>query len=167
MESESTAPVERISSASTGLWRDFFPHIWTVGVGFGMLGIWFEWFGRPTPPELKLLLALLWAVTSILFKLGTRNLREVWLMDQEMVVAMDGQRVRVPLEEVTEIKETRGQKVKIIRLLLRGESRVGSEIRFIPVQRAQLPFTDHPIVREIRDRKRQIAGGRHPPLDPE
>ena len=109
--------------------------------------------------ELKLLGALLWAGTSILFKLGTLNLREVWMTDHEIIVSSGGHRVRVPLEEVSEIKETRGQKVKTVRLLLRGHSRLGSEVRFIPVHRGQVPFTDHPVVRQLRQRKMEVIDG--------
>jgi hypothetical protein len=158
VDSTSGSALEIISSASTGFWRDLFPPIWTGAVGIGMLGIWFEWFGDPASMELKLLGAFLWAGTSILFRFGTKALREVWLSDSELIVSSDGHKVRIPLSEVREIKETRGQKVKTIRILLRGESRVGSEIRFIPVHRGQVPFTDHPAVQKLRQRMMEIKG---------
>lgn len=159
MQSKPASAPERISSAATGFWKDFFPPLWTGVVGVGMMGVWFEWFGNPASMDLKLLGVVLWAGTSMLFRLSTRKLREVWMTDREVIVSSEGRRLRIPLGEVTEIKETRGQKIKTVRLHLRGHSALGSEVRFIPVHRGHLPFTDHPVVKELRQRKGDVAVG--------
>ncbi len=148
---------KRISSGATFFWRDLFPWIWTIGVGIGMLGVWYEWFGKPASMEVKLLGMALWAGTSVLFRLGTRRLQEVWLSEGEVVVLAAGRRTRIPLREVTEVRESRGQKIKTVNLRLRRPSAVGQEIRFIPVHRFQAPFTDHPVVQELRQRREGLS----------
>ena len=157
MNTQNVPALERISSASTGFWKHVFPPIWTLGVGVGMLGLWFEWFGNPATTSLKLVGVALWAGTSILFRLGTRTLREVWLAGEELVVSLEGSKVRIPLTDVIGIEETRGQKLGFYPDRPR-RWRTRPEIRFIPVHRSQIPFTDHPIVRLLRERKVELRG---------
>jgi hypothetical protein len=145
-----------LSSGMTTFWRDFFPPVWTIAVGAGMLGIWLEAFGEPASLGLKLLGGALWAGTSILFSLGTRRLRHVWLRGSDLIVSSSGRRVTVPLQDVIEVSETRYQKIKTIKLVLRQGSPLGSEIRFIPPPGFQAPFTEHPVIGELRERKRQL-----------
>ena len=153
---------KRISSGATFFWKDLFPWVWTIGVGIGMLGVWYEWFGEPASMEVKLLGMALWAGTSVLFRLGTKRLQEVWLEDGEVIVLAAGRRTHIPLREVTEVRESRGQKIKTIKLRLRRPSAVGQEIRFIPVHRFQAPFTDHPVVQELREMSEELSMGRNP-----
>jgi len=147
-----------LSSGMTTFWRDLFPPIWTIGVGAGMLGIWLEVVGQPAFLGLKLLGGALWAGTSILFTLGSRRLRHVWLRGSDLVISSSGRKVTVPLQDVIEVSETRGRKIKTIKLVLRRGSPLGSEIRFIPPHRLHTPFTEHPVIGELRERKRQLAG---------
>lgn len=149
----------RLSSTSTVWWRDIFPKVWTLGVGIGMLGIWLEWWGQPTPLGLKVLGGALWAGTSLLVSLFGRGLYDVWLEDDRLIVSKGGRRTEIPLRDVTGCSETRAQKIKSVKIELRAGSRLGPEIRFVPPLRLQAPFSDHPVVREIQERKRELAGG--------
>ena len=122
-----------------------------------MLGIWFGLIGDPASLALKLLGGALWAGTSILFSLGARRLHDVWLRGSDLLVSSSGRRVAVRLQDVVEISETRVQKIKTIKLVLRQGSPLGKEIRFIPSHRLQVPFTDHPEIGELRERTRHLA----------
>jgi hypothetical protein len=158
VESKLDLRPEKISSSMTRFLRDLFPPLWTGAFGVVMVGVWFEWFQEPTPQAQKLAVAFLWAVTSILIRLWTRSLREVWVTDQELIVTSDGHGVRVPFSAIRDIKESRGQKVKTVRLLLAEQTPVGTRIRFIPIHRFQAPFTDHPVVKELRQRTAHVPG---------
>jgi hypothetical protein len=142
----------------TGFLRETFPKIWTLGVGAGMAGIWLELFGEPASMSLKLAGVAIWAGTSILFTMTGRSLKDVWLHGSDLVVSSEGRQVRIPLEDVLEMSETRGQKVKTVKVVLRKGSAVGQSFRFIPRNAFQAPFSEHPVIGEIRERKRQLAG---------
>ena len=157
MATQTDLKPEKISSEITGFLRNVFPSLWTGGFGFVAVGIWFEWFGQPTPEGQKLAIVALWAVISVLLPLWTRSLREVWVTDRELIVSSEGTQVRIPLTSVREIRESRGQKVKTIRILLKEETRIGSKIKFIPAHQLQAPFTDHPVVKDLRLRAAHIA----------
>ena len=152
-------PSEKLlSSGMTPFWRDVFPLIWTVGVGAGMAGIWLELFGEPASMGLKVLGVAIWAGTSTLFTAWSRRIYQVWIHGSDLIVLSSGRRHRVPLQDVTEIAETRAQKIKTIRLSFRPGSPLGPTIRFIPVHRFQAPFSEHPVIGELKERKRLLAG---------
>jgi hypothetical protein len=160
MKTTTQVSERRLSSGVTSFVRDVFPKIWTLGVGAGMAGIWLELFGEPEPMALKLAGVAVWAGTSILFTLTTRSLRDVWLHGSDLVVSSpsESRRVKIPVEDVLEMSETRGQKVKTVKIVLRRGSALGQSIRFIPRHAFQAPFSEHPVIGEIRERKRQLAG---------
>ena len=162
MQSGRALAEKRLSSEATTFWKDFFPNIWTIGVGAGMVGVWLNLLGEPTSIEIKVLGGMIWVGTSILFNMMSRTLHEVWLRGDQLVVSVGGRKVPIPLDAVTAISETRGQKIKTIKVKLRPGSPLGTEIRFIPPMGLHAPFSDHPVVREIQDRKRQLAGSRGP-----
>ena len=151
---------EQLSSASTTFWKEVFPPLWTVVVGAGMLGIWLELFGQPASLGIKVLGGIMWLGTSVLFKATTRNLHHVRLGKDALTIGSDGRKVQIPLQDVTDISETRAQKIKTIKITLRPGSRLGPTLRFIPVFRFQAPFSEHPLIEEIWARKRLIAGSR-------
>ena len=155
-----TTGERRLSSTGTVWWRDIFPRVWTLGVGIGMAGIWLEWWGDPAPLGLKLAGAALWAGTSVLFSLFGRTLHDVWLKDDRLIVSRGGRRTEIPLRDITDLSETRAQKIKTVKIGLRPGSPLGSGIRFVPPLSFQPPFSDHPVVQEIRERKQRLAGGR-------
>jgi len=156
----------RLSSEGTVWWRSIFPRVWTLGVGIGMMGIWLEWWGHPAPMGLKVVGGVLWAGTSILFFLFGSTLHDVWLEDDRLVVSRGGRRLEIPLQDITGYSESRGQQIKTVKVKLRPGSPLGSGIRFLPPLRLQTPFSDHPVVREIQERKRELAGGRGSPRLP-
>jgi len=149
---------KKLSSGLTSFLRDVFPSLWTVGVGAGMLGIWLDLFGQPATLGLKVLGGIMWVGTSVLFRAKTRNLYHVWLGEDQLLVEADGRRERVPLHDVTDFSESRAQKVKTIKLTLRPGSHLGPTLRFIPSHRFQAPFFEHPIIGEIKERKRVSSG---------
>jgi len=124
-----------------------------------MLGIWLEWWGRPVSLEFKVVGGVVWVGTSIVVSLFSRALYDVWLEDDRLIVSKGGERTEIPLRDITGFSETRAQRIKSVKIELRPGSPLGSSIRFVPPLRLQAPFSDHPVVREIRERKRDLAGG--------
>lgn len=149
---------EKISSGFTDFLQNWFPSVFTGGLGVLLLGLWAGWFGQSFALAEKTILTAGWVVTSIILRLGTRSLRHVWLTDREILVEERGRKIGIPLEDVVEIKESRGRKVKTIRLLLRRASPLGDEVRFVPVWHGHFPFSEHPVVKEIKQKKRMLAG---------
>jgi hypothetical protein len=125
-----------------------------------MLGIWMEWWGDPAPMKLKLLGLALWAGSSALFFLFGRTLCDVWLEADHLLISRGGRPEKVRLEEISGFSETRAQKIKTVKIKLRPGSVLGSEIRFVPALGFQAPFSEHPVIREIEERKRALAGNR-------
>ena len=158
MKTTTLNPERRLSSGMTSFVRDIFPKIWTLGVGAGMAGIWLELFGEPASLALKMAGVAIWAGTSILFTLTSLSLRDVWLHGSKLIVSSEGRPEEIPLEDVLEMSETRGQKVKTIKVVLRRGSAVGQTFRFIPRHAFQAPFSEHPVIGEIRERRKQLVG---------
>lgn len=149
---------ERLSSDATPFLKNVFPIVWTLGVGAGMVGIWLEFFGQPASIGLKILGGVFWLGTSVLFSAGSRQLHEVWVEGSNLVVRGSHRHERVPLSDVTKMTEARGQKVKTIKLHLRAGSPLGSAIRFVPRGHFQAPFSEHPVITKLKERKRLLAG---------
>jgi hypothetical protein len=149
---------KKLSSESTVWWRDVFPPVWTVAVGIGMLGIWLEWWGSPTPLRLKIMGAVVWAVTSVLFALRGRLLHEVWLGKDRLYVSKGGPPREILLRDVTGLSESRGRKLKTIKINLRPGSPLGDVIRFVPPLRLHAPFTEHPVIGKIAEQKQRLPG---------
>jgi hypothetical protein len=158
MKSVTVPGAEKISSGFTDFLQNWFPSVFTGGLGIFLLGLWLGWFGHSFALAEKSILTVGWVVTSVILRLGTRSLRHVWLTDREILVEERGRKVGIPLEDVMEVKESRGRKVKTIRLVLRRASPLGDEVRFVPVWRGHFPFSDHPVVKEIQQKKRMLAG---------
>jgi len=150
---------QRLSSTGTVWWRDIFPRVWTVGVGMGMIGLWMGWWGHPGPREVMALAAVLWAGTSILVTLFGRSLYDVWLDGHRLIVSKDGRTVEIPLQDIMGFSESRAQKIKTIRVKLRPGSPLEEGIRFVPPLHFQAPFSEHPVIREIQERKGELAQG--------
>ena len=123
-----------------------------------MAGIWLELFGEPASMSVKILGAIIWAGTSVLFTGWSRRIHQVWLQGTDLIVSAAGRRIRVPLQDVIGISETRGQKIKTIKLSLRPGSPLGPTVHFIPASRLQAPFSEHPLIEELKDAKRALAG---------
>jgi hypothetical protein len=150
---------KRLSSEGTVWWRDIFPPLWTVAVGIGMLGIWLEWWGHAVPLGLKIMGGVVWAGTSVLLALRGRSLHDVWLDGDRLYVSKGGPPREIHLRDVTGFSESRGQKLKTIKINLRPGSPLGAGIRFVPPLRFHAPFTEHPVIGEIKEQKRRLAGG--------
>ena len=162
MEPERNRGGKQLSSGRTGFLKDVFPILWTVGVGAGMVGIWLELFGEPATMGLKILGGAMWAGTSILFTVWSRGIYHVRLKGADLIVSSDGRDVRVPLTDITGMSETRGQRVKTIKLTLRPGSSLGTAIRFIPKTQLQAPFSEHPVIKELKEARRRLAGASRP-----
>jgi hypothetical protein len=148
---------KKLSSESTVWWRDVFPPVWTVAVGIGMLGIWLEWWGHPVSLGLKIMGGVVWVGTSVLLALRGRSLHDVWLGGDRLYVSKGGPPREILLRDVTGFTESRGQKLKTIKINLRPGSPLGDVIRFVPPLRLHAPFTDHPVIGEITEQKQRLT----------
>jgi hypothetical protein len=148
----------RLSSGSTVWWRDIFPTVYSIGVGIATVGMWMEWWGRPGELGAKIAVTAIWAGSSVLFALLTRALHDVWLTDDRLIVHGAKGRFEVRFEDITGFFETRGQKIKTIKIKLRPGSPLGSSVWFAPPLKLQAPFSEHPSISAIKEQKRRLAG---------
>ncbi len=90
--------------------------------------------------------------------------RHVWL-DGDMLIVDDPRRgVRVRLQDVEEVAETRMQKLKWVKVRLSRQTPIGDTLRFIPRGREGwlLPWRSSPVAAELRDRVEALRAGAPP-----
>jgi hypothetical protein len=153
--------LRRLSTGATTFWKQVFPTFWITVFGGFNLALWLDLLGgAPSPLAAKLATLAVWGGLSAFLIRWSRRLRHVWLDgDQLLVQTSEGGRVRVPLTQVREIRETRFQRVKLISFeLARHTPGVGDDFAFVAPLAFQRPFGDHPLVTELSNLKRLQAG---------
>lgn len=149
----------RISSTATAFWKRIFPPAWIALAGGGCLALILDLAGSGTPLAAKIVLGGAWTAGTPFFIWWGRRLKAVWLQGSELLVDTPMGRRRVHISDVREVTETRLQKIKLLRLELRREiPGIGREVVFIPPGGTLLPFRTHPLVGELRELKRRLAG---------
>jgi hypothetical protein len=145
-----------ISSLSTTFWKRIFPALWIPGVGVVAAMAWLDLLDNTLPLGGKLAIIGIWVGGSVLMAGWSRALHYVWLADDHLVVSGWGGRIRVPLEHIQEISETRFQRVKYIKVSLNQPTAIGRVFRFLAPLALQQPFSDHPVVREIKAKRQAL-----------
>lgn len=151
---------KRISSLATTFWKWVLPALWVPGIGAFTVAAWLDLLRDPLPLLGKVGILGIWLGTSVLLVAGTRKLHHVWLDDDQLIVEGSRGKVRIPLEDVRDISETRFQRVKWAKVSLRRPTALGKEFRFATPLALRPPFLDHPVVKEIKERKRSLPGER-------
>jgi len=145
-----------ISSLSTTFWKWIFPAFWIPGMGVVAVMAWLDLLDKTLPLGGKLAIFGVWVGASTLLIGWSRALHHVWLAEDHLLVSGGGRRVRVPLEHIQEISESRFQKVKHIKVSLNQPTAIGRVFRFIAPMSFQPPFSDHPVVKEIKNRRHDL-----------
>ncbi|HET9982022.1 MAG TPA: hypothetical protein VFQ38_00475 [Longimicrobiales bacterium] len=142
--------------------KRLFPILWISGFGFGTCGLWMGIFTEPTPPppEMKWVFLGAWIAGSGFILWFVRRLKAVWLEDDHLLVSDYTVEELIPLRNIEEVTETRFWNPKMIKLRLRQPCRWGEEIVFMAPASLQLPFSDHRVVKELRERAAQASMGR-------
>lgn len=152
--------LERITTDATTFWKYVFPTTWITALGGFNVLLWLDMIGSPPAPlAAKIAILTLWGIFSPFFLWWSSQMHHVWIDGDHLVVRPHGSPVRIPLNEVLEIKESRYQRVKVITLEFRREiPGIGKSLLFPAPFVFQKPFSDHPLVTELRQRKRLAAG---------
>ena len=146
-----------LSSRLTFFYKRVFPAAWIITLGIGTLLLWicdykgtssFKWF---------LLICLFGG--SIYLRWFSDTLKAVSLQGEQLVVSDYRTEETIPLHQIDEVTETRIWNPKLIKLRLNRPGRWGDEIVFIAPLRFQFIFSNHPLVRELRDMIRKTRRG--------
>lgn len=158
---------QRLSSRWTIYYKRILPTVWISGFAVATLALWSGAFDGPEPAPLAMKLGFLVAtLVGAGFLLGlAHRLEVVWIEGGNLVVSDLSTEEVVPLADIVEVTESRFGNPKTITLRLRRPGRWGDRIRFVAPVRLQLPFSDHPVVQELRSRSseavlRSLAGDR-------
>ena len=149
---------EQLSSGVTSYLRNVVPPVATVVMGAAAAALSLGYVDHTVPMIVRVAAPVIWLVLSVgLFKwLG--SLRHVWLDGDDILVDDGERRVRIPLQEVTDIRQSRLSKTKTITLELSRNTPLGDRVRFVP-HLAFIPnFMDHPVAKELRARRGEGLG---------
>lgn len=158
-ELDTTEEGRRLSTGATTFWKSVFVPTWIGGIGAFNVALWMDLIGSPPAPmAVKVAVLSLWMVFSPFFVWWSRRLSHVWLDGDDLLLRPGGRDYRIPLAQVREIEESRFQRVKLITLHLGRPSPFGDQIVFVAPFAFQKPFGDHPLVAELKERRRRLAG---------
>lgn len=156
-----------ISSAQTLLMKVVFPPLWIGGFASATLAMFLQ---EPKPPEAMpsapsaehrraapmprdakwgFLAATLLGSAFIYW--GCVRLKKVSLSDDSLIISNYLRSERVPLTELSKVTENVWINIHPVTLHFRNPTAFGSRVVFMPTVRAFGFFSNHPIVRELRD----------------
>lgn len=138
-----------LSSKMTYFYKRIFLPLWITGFFLLTLFVWIG--GCRTDSSLKVLtLAGLLGGSFYLFWFSAR-LKSVKLREDHLIISDYRSEEMIPLVEIDKVEETRIWNPKLIKLRLIRSGRWGNEIVFIAPVRFQFVFSNHPLVKELRD----------------
>lgn len=146
-----------ISSQWTGFYRYVFPALWIGGFGAGTIGMWVSG-PAPEMEAMKWQFLLFWIIGSAFIIWFTRRLKVVWLEQDRLVVSGHGGEFTVPFSEIDEVSETRFWNPKMINVHLKRTINDTDKVVFLAPMAFQLPFTDHPRVKELKEMVKNSNG---------
>jgi hypothetical protein len=154
--------LQRISSSSTGFLKWVFAPGWVLFLGCVISAGWMGLLDNLPSDGPLVLLTTIWLGLGSFFLWWAGRLEHVWLAGDLLVVLRAGREVRIPLEAVRAITESRWSRVKTVTVELEPGYIHGEKIIFVPPWQP-LPFLNHPLVKDLYRRKR-LAGSRYASL---
>lgn len=143
----------RLSSASTGPFRWLTLAAWIGAFGAATIGMWQE-AGSGTgeaPLVVRVLFGVAWILGAILIGRHVLGLAEVVLEGDSLVVRQRGETFRVPLSDVTAVRESRLLSPKVVTVRLRTPRAFGDAIRYMPPLRLGTRWVDEPTTLILRE----------------
>ena len=133
----------------TYFYKRIFPPLWIISFFLLTLFVWLGG-GRAASSLKWLTLICLLGGSSFILWFAAR-LRTVTLREDHLVVSDYRSEELIPLLQVEEVEETRIWNPKLIKLRLVRSGQWGEEIIFIAPLRFQFVFSNHPLVKELRE----------------
>jgi len=154
-----------LTSGSTTWFARVLPTAFTVLAGSVTIAAWLDLLGdAPAPLGVKWgILAVATVGSAFLHRWGSR-LRHVWRVGDTLVVGDPRRGIRVSLDDVVEVRETRLQSVKWVTLHLAHETPLGDTLRFVPRGREGwlVPWVASPVAAALRERVEALKSGDTP-----
>jgi hypothetical protein len=127
----------RLSSRTTILWSYVLPILLVVGLSGALLMGWLGKItgndGRPLSVEVLCVFTLMWALTVWGLVRSVGVLKRVEVDEDALCVSNYTTEVRIPLSEVTDVRESGGPKgLTRVSIALRNPSVFGQNIEFLP-----------------------------------
>jgi hypothetical protein len=138
-----------LSSKFTFFYKRVFPTAWITTFGIGTPFLWICDYEGASHLKWFALICLLGG--SIFLRWFSSRLKVVSLQADHLVVSDYRSEETISLRQIEEVTETRLWNPKLIKLRLNRPGRWGDEIVFIAPLRFQFIFSDHPLLRELRD----------------
>ena len=163
----------RLSSRTTILWSYVLPILLVVGLSCALLMCWLGRItgndGKPMSIEVLCVFTLMWALVMVGLIRFLGFLKRVEVDDQTLYVSNHLTEVRIPLSEITDVRETGGSKsLTRVSIGFHHASPFGRSIEFLP--RLSLHLSADPVVRELQALRNQASAGskvgRDTPFDP-
>ena len=146
-----------LSSRLTFFYKRVFPAAWIIVFGIFTLFLWICDYKGSSQLKWFVIICLLGG--SIFLRWFSERLKTVSLQGDQLVVSDYRTQETIPLCQIDEVTETRIWNPKLISLRLNRPGRWGDEIVFIAPIRFQFIFSNHPLVRELRDMIRKTRRG--------
>jgi len=151
-----------LTSFSTTLVARVVPWAFTLITGAATVAVWLGLLGPDATTALvKWSMVAVTVVGSAAQHFFLGRLRHVWLDGDTLIVGEARRGVRVSLRDVLEVKESRMQRLKTIKLRLSRATPQGDTIRFIPLGWAAwlTPWAASPLATELRERVPELDSG--------
>jgi hypothetical protein len=138
-----------LSSKMTFFYKKIFPAAWIITFSFITFLVW---FGSCQAASATKWLTIVCLTAGSLFILWySSRLKTIRLQGDHLVVSDYRSEEVIPLLQIGKVEETRIWNPKLIKLRLVRPGQWGDDIVFIAPVQCQFIFSNHPLVRELRD----------------
>jgi hypothetical protein len=146
-----------LSSRMTYFYKKIFPVAWIITFCFITVLVWIG--GCQAAVTTKWFTLACLAGGSLFILWFSARLKTVRLQGDHLLVSDYRSEELIPLLQIDEVRETRLWNPKLIKLHLLRPGQWGNEVIFIAPIRFQFVFSDHPLVKELRDMVRKQQRG--------
>jgi len=146
-----------LSSRLTFFYKKIFPAAWITVFAAVTLFLWIGACEKDASMKWFALISLIGG--PVLIRRFSGRLKAVSLQGDCIVVSDYHWEEMVPLSQIEAVTETRLWNPKVIKLRLIRPGRWGNEIVFIAPVRFQFVFSNHPLVKGLRDMIRETRRG--------
>ncbi|UCG93308.1 MAG: hypothetical protein JSV97_06320 [candidate division WOR-3 bacterium] len=119
---------KRLSSNLTIIFKFFFPIVWLIGWGYGVL---VSLLNRD--PQGALFVAI-WIIVFFVYIKFLFPLKMVWMSSDYLIVSNFFRKIRIPFHAIESVKENKWTNTKNVTITLKIETEFGNKIVFMPSQ---------------------------------